>query len=610
MKKNNRKVEIISFVVLIILIMCLGLTVYLRRNQITNVNKVLSNKYDEIKCIDKNCDYITVYSKAKNKIYVYDSYGTKISKYNKSNSRMIYGATSSYLLFKEVGKDGEIKGYYITKTSGKKVYSSKNELSVLSDFLVEEDLDDSKNIINYRGKVIYSEVKSIKRYQDVTSIKVMNDEYLINESGDRILSDYTVEKEVRDEEKDKTLYLILKDSSNAFYYFDVKDSKLKGEEFTSYELNEKNYSLKVTKKSNGETIKLVVSKNGDQKDDENETQVKLVNKVKPDLDEKYSMYEKSMFSSRQTKVLVDNKEDNSFGTFDFKEKKYKKIYSYTKDNGTSLLLSLKSYNDKKYLQITCSAEMCGNDKVTIYDVEKGKVLFEYNHGENEIQYFSGFDGGYKLVKYSTNAEEAYRDKYVLYDKNNKKIASSTNMIIVLGKELLFGKKYTEEPAILFSAKTKKVINNDDALATKEKVGYVNLFTYSDEKYTYLVSDIGKQLFKITNENSNLIYSDRVILNINDKKVKIIDAKNNKVGEYIFEENESLLNEEGKTILTYKNSIFVNNSEDNYGKIVDYSGSKIKKLKNTTIHEVHYGKKSKNVIIITTNNKKYGFYIAK
>ena len=47
--------------------------------------------------------------------------------------------------------------------------------------------------------------------------------------------------------------------------------------------------------------------------------------------------------------------------------------------------------------------MCGNDKVTIYDVEKGKVLFEYNHGENEIQYFSGFDGGYKLVKYSTNA---------------------------------------------------------------------------------------------------------------------------------------------------------------------------------------------------------------
>ena len=102
MKKNNRKVEIFSFVVLIILIMCLGLTVYLRRNQITNVNKVLSNKYDEIKCIDKNCDYITVYSKAKNKIYVYDSYGTKISKYNKSNSRMIYGATSSYLLFKEV----------------------------------------------------------------------------------------------------------------------------------------------------------------------------------------------------------------------------------------------------------------------------------------------------------------------------------------------------------------------------------------------------------------------------------------------------------------------------------------------------------------------------
>ena len=52
MKKNNKKVEILLIIVLIVLIAGLGLTLYLRRNTITNVNKVLANKYDEIKCVD------------------------------------------------------------------------------------------------------------------------------------------------------------------------------------------------------------------------------------------------------------------------------------------------------------------------------------------------------------------------------------------------------------------------------------------------------------------------------------------------------------------------------------------------------------------------------
>ena len=47
-----------------------------------------------------------------------------------------------------------------------------------------------------------------------------------------------------------------------------------------------------------------------------------------------------------------------------------------------------------------------------------------------------------------------------------------------------------------------------------------------------------------------------------------------------------------------------------GKIVDYTGTKIKKIKKATIAKVSQSKETKNIVIITTNGKKYGLYIAK
>ena len=45
-------------------------------------------------------------------------------------------------------------------------------------------------------------------------------------------------------------------------------------------------------------------------------------------------------------------------------------------------------------------------------------------------------------------------------------------------------------------------------------------------------------------------------------------------------NESVLNS-NDSLVSYKNSIFVNNETSNYGKIVDYSGTKIKKIKKSS-----------------------------
>lgn len=608
MEKNGKKIEIISFVLLIILILALGFTLYLRRNSITNVNKVLSNKYDEIKCVDDNCDYITVYSKDKNKIYVYDSYGGRISKYEKSNSNMLYSATPAYMLFKDVKDNGDIRNYVLTKSDGKKVYKTKNELVKLTDYLVEEKEENGSKIINNKGKELYANISKVKRYDGVTSIKVLDEEYLIDEKGERILSDYTIDKEVRDEDEE-TKYIILKDTSNAYYYFDVDTGKIKGDSFTSYDEINPDYSVSIYKKANGETIKYVLKANGEQKEDENDSQVKLVKKIKENLNEKYSLYEQSVYSNNQTKVLVDNKEENSFGTFDIKNKKYKKIYDYSGANGSSILLNFDSLDGNKYYQISCTESMCGAARVTVFDALNGEVMFEYVHGDNKISNYTGLEDGYKLIKYTADSTEGYSGKYVLYDKNNNIITSSTKLITVVDKKVTFGKEYDEESTIIYSAKLNKVLNTEDTLADIKTIDSTKIYRYSDDKYTYLVSETGKELFKVNNSKSNLIFTDKVIFNVSGKKVDIVDVKNNKVGNYKFEKGEKIVSE-GETYLTYKSSIFVNNENSTYGKIVDYSGSKLKKLKKTTIYKVKQSSETKNIIIITTDGNKYGFYIAK
>ena len=609
MEKNSKKIEIISFVVLVVLIVALGLTLYLRRNSITNVNKVLSNKYDEIKCVDDSCEYLTVLKNSKNKVYVYDSYGARISKFENNNSRTLYAVTPSYMLFKNLNKKGEVKTYEITRPNGKSVYKTSNEITKLTDYLVSEKDGDAYKVVNYKGKVLYSNISRLKRYSTVSQIKVLDDEYLIDERGDRILTDYLLEKEVRNE-NEETLYIILRDSSKAYYYFDISTGKIKGDSFTSYGEFDESYNAVIYKKKNGETIKYILKNNGDQYEDGNDSQVKLVKKVKENLDEKYSLYEQSLFSNSQTKILVDNKEDNSFGIFDIQKKKYKKIYDYKNINGSSIILNFDSYDGNKYFQISCLESMCGAAKVTVYDANNGEVLYEYTSGENKVRNYTGLADGYKLIKYTSDSTAEYSDKYVLYDKNNNQLVVSEKLINVVDKKVLFGKKYDEDLSIIYSAKLKKVLNSNDTLAETIKVDSAKIYRYSDDDYTYLVSESGDELFKVKNSLSNLVFADDVILNIKDKNVEIIDAKNSKVGKYKFAEGENMINEVGQNITTYKNSIFINNTKENYGKIVDFTGTKLKKLKKMTIKDVKYSKKSNNVILITGSGKKYGLYIAK
>ena len=610
MEKKNRKIEMICVAILAILVIALGVTMYLRKNVITNVNKVLSDKYDEIKCVNDNCDFIKVADYKKNKVYIYDSDGNKVSKYTESNSKTLYDATPEYLLFKNIDKNGEIKEYYVTRVNGKKVYSSKNELAILTDYLVEEFLDGSSNVINYKGKTLYSNITKLKRYRNVSSIKVLDEEYLIDKKGERTLSDYIIDKEVIGNDGE-TMYLVLQDSSGAYYYFDAKTEKFKGDSFNSYIFNENNKTITAYKDTNGGTVILDINKKGDQKESEEESQVKVLKKMTPLIDEsKYRIYQKALYSNLQTKVLVDNLVDNSFGIFDINKKEYKELYKYTSEKGSSIIISFKSYDNNKYYQINCSESMCGENKITIYDSKNGKVLFDYVHGENKIRNFTGLKGGYKLVLYTGDSTEDFSNKYVLYNAKNEIITKSSNLITVVDKEILFGKKYSDEEAIIYSAKLNKVFNTDENLARINKVNGVKIYAYDDAENTYLVSETGKEVLKVKNTNSNLVYTKDLIMNINDKKVTLVNANNGNIGSYTFKKNESVLGNNDQTILSFKKSIFVNNKIDKYYKIINYTGNKFRKIKKTNISEVHQSKQSKNIIIISTNGEKFGFYIAK
>lgn len=611
MEKNNKKIEIISFIVLVILILTLALTLYLRRNSIVNINRVLSNKFDEVKCVNEDCNYLSVYDKSKNMVYIYDSYGAKLGKYKNSSSKALQDVTSNYMIFKKLRDDGSVRSYSVLKYNGKEVYNSKNELNILTDYLVSEKNGEETKIINNNGDVLYNAISDLKRYKNVSSITVSEKEYLIDDRGDRILTDYVVEKEVYDvDDEENLMYLILKDSSNAFYYFDVEHEKIKGTSFVKYEELDEDNNLVIYKNINGEKTKYILYSNGNQEEDEEESQLKLMRKFKNDIDKKYSIYSKSLHSTYQSEFLVDNKEDNSFGIYEIKTKEYKKLYDYTKENGNSIILNFDSYDGNKYIQAICSKGTCENDTIIVFDIKNGKVLFTHNSTENSVKDYTGLKGGYKIIKYTLDSSEEFKDKYVLYDSKNNIVTSSTKMITVVDRKVIFGKKYKYEPSILYSVKLKKVLNTEDTLAELKKVNKVKMYKYEDDENINIVSNKGNILYKINKEESNLFYAKEAILDVSEKRVKMVDAKRNKVGEYKFEKNETLLTNSSQNTVSFKNSIFVNNTKSNYGKIVDYSGSKIKLIKKSLISEVNASKKTGNIIVITTNGKKFGFYIAK
>ena len=612
------KHKLIVLITLGVILVLITLLVILNRSsvdKVKSVRKVLSNSYYKIECMSDDCEYIIAYKGdliGKTKIKILDSKGKRVAAYterlnlDKLTIRNITAVNKNYIIFdKADAANNKSAGYAIAKTNGKEIYSTDNKLIALNDNLISEKLDETYNILNKNGKVLFTNVKDIKGYNDnkILSATVKNEDYIINEKGELILNGYSIVKGVKDEE-DNTLYLILQDSGkNAYYYYDIKDNKIVGDAFNSYTNGSNTGELIVTKKNNNDYIKYTLKANG--------KTVKLSNVSYDDLKgidtNKYTIVYDSYIIKEQSAVLVSTKGDNKFGIYNLKTNKFTKLF----DGSASSLNKLLSNEKALFVGVNYNSE--DSNTMYVYDLVNDRKVYELTSKDFSIQYYTNY-GDYNVVRYSSSSSEDYKGKYAVYDKNNKEIYRSDNQIVVVDKDYVFGKEPSNSQLILFNAKKNKVINTEDTLATKVTIGKSYFYKFSDNEKTYLYNCKGEKLKTINMSTVSFIYSTDTIIYIYNNKVYIVNPTDNRTTTYKLKVNERLNANDGDLMAPYKNTLFINNPVNNYSKVVNTNGFRLRKMRKSTIESVNYNKKSKNVIIVTKkvkkNNNFYGLYIGK
>ena len=612
-------------------IIALGIIIYLiffRLNisTIKRVRKIASPSFYDISCLNADCDYI-VASKGdkygKYTTFVYSASGKKIARINEtydsksSYTKTISDATKNYVIFmKKDYTTGDILGYTLSNTKGKNKYNSETLLYSLTDNLIAEKFEDSYKILDRNGKIIFSDVKDINVYVNNTmvSINTNREDMILDSNGKTLLNGYKIVSDVTNK-KGESLYFIVVDSNrNAYYYYDYKKNNLNEESFNGYTKGKNEGELIITKTGNGSYTKYVLDKSGKISEYESENNLELIDLIRSQIDtEKYAVYSNSIKIGTQKNILVNNRKDNTFGVYNISSKKYTKLLKYAKENGAVSLTILESNDNDLYIQINCSSTYCKKDTMIVYDVINARELYK-SENKNNISSYTEYDGNYKVIKYSVNASDDYKDKYVLYDKNNKELLKTDNQIVVVDKKKIFGKDSSYQSLILFSSKSNKALNSDDNLASKISIGSTIVYKYSDKNDMYLVNEKGKTLGKI-DKSSSLIYgSDTIICFNEDKKINIINPIDNKNKTYKLKNNEKINDNSGQNITPYKNSLFINNTVDKYIKVINVNGRTVKKISKSTLNSAHYNEKTENVIIITkqlkNNNNLYGLYIAK
>lgn len=627
MGKNSKEKEIVSMtkkqkILFVIALIIIILMVYLiltnkKIDGITKVNKIFDEKYYDVKCINKKCDYIIASNgdeSKKSKKYIYSYSGKKISSYketfnsNSKTSNEISEVSENYLIFKKVNKNNnDITGYYLTDLKNNKKYSTSNELKYLTDNLLLMKKQDGYEIITKDGKEKYSNVESAKTFNNdkIVLINVNNTSVILDNKGEKILEDYTVSKEIKNDDGD-TLYLIIKDAkNNLFYYFDIDKKEIIGDNFQNYSEKDNKGNLIITKVKNNILSKYILDKNGNQKKyDEKNTQ-KYANDIKMLIDSsKYYVYDNSIYKENQNNVFVDKKDDNSFGIYNVKDNKYKKLYDYSKENSKS---NITEVSKNGIYQISCRKDNCKTNENLVYDLNNMKKVFDIKDNNLSILNYTSYENGYKSVKYDDNNNS----KYVLYDNNNKKVIDSNKQIIVVDDEISYTNDKTEDDVLLYSFKKNKTYNKENEEASIIDISNYTLYKYKTDDKTCILNNKGKKI-ECTKDDIKLSYSDDLVYYLNDDKVVMINALNSKKNKYNLEKNEKLNDIKGDLIPLYRNTLFVNNSANDYIKVVSNTGRVIKKINNAEIISVKQIDKT-NVLIFTKNtidNKDYfGLYLA-
>ena len=600
-------------------------------DDIKRVSKILPQKYYNIECLDSNCSGIAAYKgdkTKKSKVTLLNSNGKVVASYKdvydpKAKSIKTPSAIGKdFFIFKKTNvAKAKVTGYSIANKRGKEVYSSSKVLKVLNDYLVVMD-DTNKGLnsytlLNSRGKTLFKNVNDFDLYADgkVISAEISGSKDVLNEKGDIILSDYYVATEVNDE-NGEVLYLLVEDSKNNSYnYFSLKSYKIVGDSFQNYSRNGDG-TLTISKKENNNTVKYTLRTDGKQiKIGDSKTQSEIADDFRKTIDtKKYNLYLTSVYDKNQKFVFADDISSKAFGLYNIKSKKFVKVFDY-KSNASSLYSSISKINNDKnlnYYQISCSTYNCDKNEFYVFDLETGKALYKLSDSKLRIQNYYQYGTDYKVIKYSySSTNDEYKGKYVLYGKDNKEVVKSSNPIVVVDAELLVGNEMSSS-LILYSAKAKKVLNSDKALGSKLTVDGNKIFRYQTDKNTILLNSKGKEVLKVES-GADLIYSDKLIVYIKDKKAYMFNASTGKTKKYRFRNNEKMNDASGDLIAPYRGALFINNSANNYVRVVNSRGNIIKTIKKAEIQNI-YKTKDNNVVIITKNDSKnitlFGLYIAK
>lgn len=614
---------ILSIIIIFIVVGVIGVK-YILGDNISNISRVLSNKYDSITCVNSDCDGLIASLKSKNKVMVklLDSKGRAIGKYSykkeEKNYRAPYDLTSKYFLMSENKKNDKVI-YHITNRHGKSLYKTTNKLiKVNENFIIEQipaKIDYEYKVFNEKGKLLYKNVSDYELYDDNNYMYLQKDDnnFIINTSNKKSFNKYKVKEEIKNED-DETLYLILtKNNNDLYYFFNIEYDEINSKGFYAYSILNDN-SLIVSRKENTNNVKFSISSVGTEKKISTEKFmseiVKEINsKIKSD---KYYLYSASISSSKQKNVIVDNLEDKSLGILNITDNKYSKIYSYSSDKIFSSVDELKSIDGKKYIQISCNKENCSEEKLVVYNIDDNKKEFELNGSSKLASEYVQYENGYKVVNYSNQSEdESIRGKYSLFDNKNKEITLSSKEIKVIDSKRVIGKE-SNKSLLLYSSSKKKIINDENSLAEIIRINFKNYYKYNSNNKSYVVDSNGSEVYSY--DKGNLEYSNNSIYASGNRIIKMYNVEEDKVSTYKLSSNEQMTSMLDENISPFNGAVFINNEKKNYFKVVNEEAKVIKKVKKATIYDVKTNEKTKRAFIIVRdkNNKKskYGLYLAK
>lgn len=615
---NNNYKKII--ILLVVVLLFLSFIKYVANNtsdksnefkNIKNVKKVLLNKYDDIKCVDKKCDYVVGEmgnGLGKTTYNIFNLGGKKIASYkvdySKDDSKLtdIYAATENYIITRTIKNNTYF--YVLRNNNGKEKYSSNNKMEFVNNYLVAIRENSEYKLLDKNGRIIVDKIKNYKEYIDgkFISVEGFNGNFIVNKKGNKILDKSIVSNLINEEKMGKDFLIVQDTETNLYNYFDIKKCKKIGESFTSYSVNSKG-NIVVCRKSNGKEY--ILKNNG--------KQVKYNGNLDKDITknidfEEYYVYKSGIKNENQKFVVANKKSDKTLGILNLKTKEFSRLYNYSNDAAIlNSTVSTIENSENSVVRITCSKEYCGEMKNIIYDLTANKKIYNEKKNDVLISSFTLYEDGYKVIKYSSLSDNLdYADNSYLYDKDNKKIDNNSYNIVVIDKEVKIGKIYSSE-LVLYSTTENKRINDITSLASKIVINDNVIFRYKDSKNINFYNDNGDKLFEVPSK-SYVLYTNNYIIYVIDDKINMYNVDKNRTKKYKLKNNESMNNEYGELVSPYRGTIILNNNSSKKIKLLSCSGNVIRKIENAQLSEVKKAENGK-LLLIVKSKEKYGLYIA-